>query len=297
MLEIIDLHKSFGDRPVLRGVSLQVKGGEIFGLLGANGAGKTTLINIISQLLPADRGTVRLGGRVGVVPQENLLYRSLSCWENLAFFGELQGWGGAVLQKQVQFCLEAVSLAERAHSLVAELSGGMQRRLSVAIALLANPPLLILDEPTTGLDVEARFELWGLLAKLRQQGKTLLITTHLLEEAERLCDRLAILKQGQVIAAGTLEELQSLFASCQVLTMQVSPEEQPLVLQIAQAHGFRVCPHPHCLTFGLPRPYSISQVVALFPQVDIKAISLQPVRLEHIYLDLHRELCSQPETS
>jgi ABC-2 type transport system ATP-binding protein len=302
VLEIINLSKSFADRHVLRGISLMVGQGEIYGLLGANGAGKTTLINLICNLLVADEGEVRIGGKdirsqaqqlIGIVPQENLLYGCLSCAENLGFFAALYGLRGETARQRVRDCLQAVGLDDRADTLVINLSGGMQRRLSVAVALIHDPRLIVLDEPTTGLDIEARFAMWALLQKLRQDGKTLLITTHLLEEAERLCDRLAVLKQGKLVAEGSLADLQKLFAGCQVLTLQVAEEFQPKVMTIAHNKQFCYRPHlsdqPQTLTFGLPQPHTLAEITQLFTGIDLKAIALQPVRLEHIYLELHQD--------
>lgn len=308
MLEIQNLHKSFADRQVLSDINLVIRAGEIYGLLGANGAGKTTLINLICNLLTADRGLILIQGQlahrcakemIGIVPQENLLYRSLTASENLTFFASLYGLRGEVRQKRVYQCLQGVSLLERANSLVANLSGGMQRRLSMAIALLHNPPLIILDEPTAGLDIESRFELWELLQQLREQGKTLLITTHLLEEAERLCDRLGILKQGKLVAQGSLEELSKLFDACQVLSLQVQTKDTATVLSIASEHGFVHKHYPSRLglvsqeanlLFALPQPWQLAEVIHLFRGIEIRAVSLQPVRLEHIYLELQKNL-------
>jgi len=304
VLEIHNLHKSFADRRVLWDINLRVRRGEIYGLIGANGAGKTTLINLICNLLTPDRGSILIDGQlarrcakamIGIVPQENLLYGGLTCGENLSFFACLYGLQGELCQKRVYQCLQAVSLVDRVNCLAMNLSGGQQRRLSMALALLHDPPLIILDEPTTGLDIEARFELWELIQLLREQGKTLLITTHLLEEAERLCDRVGILKQGQMIAQGTLSELAQLFHGCQVLSVQVHTKDVPAVLTIGESHGFQYRHYPSrlglasqetCLLFALPQPHHLGEIVHLFQDIEIRAISLQPVRLEHIYLEL-----------
>ncbi len=297
MLVISHLSKSFGQRQVLQDINLTIPQGQIYGLLGANGAGKTTLINLICGLLKSDCGQITIDGQraetcarrlIGVVPQENLLYASLTCRENLAFFAALYGLRGVELRKSLQQCLTAVQLSHRADCLAHTLSGGMMRRLSVAVALLHQPKLIILDEPTTGLDIEARFEMWQLIQQLPQQGKTILLTTHLLEEAERLCDRLGILKQGRLVAEGTMADLRAGFGADQMLLLQVNAEDIPKTLVIAQQHQF--IPRRHygseCLAFALRGRRSLSDIVPLFAEVQLQSITLQPVSLEHIYLEL-----------
>ena len=216
MLRIEKINKRYGDRLVLQDLNFSIAEGEVYGLLGPNGAGKTTTINIICDLLKADSGTIYIEDKsvcqatkklIGIAPQENLLYQSLTCRENLDFFARIYGLSKSKRVEQVSHCLEAVNLVERANSPVETLSGGMQRRLSVAIALVHQPKLVILDEPTTGLDIEARYELWELIRQLKSQGITTLLTTHLLEEAERLCQRIGILKEGKLMAEGRLTEL------------------------------------------------------------------------------------------
>lgn len=222
MLRIEKLNKGYGDRSVLQDLSLAIAPGEIYGLLGPNGAGKTTTINIICNLLKADGGIVEINGQpisrdtqrlIGIAPQENLLYRSLTCAENLDFFARLYGLSRSARLKQIRYCLEAVNLSDRAHSPAETLSGGMQRRLSMAIALVHQPQLVILDEPTTGLDIESRYEIWDLIRQLRHQGITVLLTTHLLEEAERLCQRIGILKGGNNVGRGNPVRASELCAS------------------------------------------------------------------------------------
>ena len=306
MLIISRLSKSFGQRPVLQDINLAIPQGQIYGLLGANGAGKTTLINLICCLLRADRGEIQIDGQraevcarqmIGIVPQENLLYASLTCRENLQFFASLYGLRGVELRKSVQQCLEAVQLEERANSTAGTLSGGMMRRLSVAVALLHQPKLIVLDEPTTGLDIESRFEMWHLIQQLPSQGKTILLTTHLLEEAERLCDRLGILKQGRLIAEGTLAELRSGFGADQMLIVRVQADDISKTIEIATKHGFSQRRHyststnylcqGECLAFGLTGETTLKDIVPLFAEVQFQSIALQPVCLEHIYLELH----------
>ena len=215
-----DLRRSFDGRPALDGVSLRVQRGELFGLLGPNGGGKTTLFQILATILPFTSGGVSVLGhalpaaaadvraRIGVVFQAPSLDRFLTVGENLAHQGNLYGLRGAALESRIAACLELVRLTDRRKDVVGTLSGGMKRRVELAKGLLHEPGLLLLDEPTTGLDPNARRDFWDHLAALRDRGVTCLVTTHLLEEAER-CDRIAILDRGRVVAEGTPEELRA----------------------------------------------------------------------------------------
>ncbi|MDX1977073.1 MAG: ABC transporter ATP-binding protein [Pseudanabaenaceae cyanobacterium bins.68] len=293
MLKIDQLSKRFGDRQVLDRLCLKIQPGEIYGLLGANGAGKTTLINIICRLINGDQGQIEIDGLgtspqtralIGIAPQENLLYYSLSCRENLDFFAALYGLQGKAKAQQIDYCLAAVNLADRATSLVGNLSGGMARRLNMAIALIHSPKLVILDEPTTGLDIEARYEIWSLIQQLRDRGITLLLTTHLLEEAERLCQRIGILKQGRIVVEGDLAQLRQVIPAAEILFMR-TPQE-PQAIAIAQRHNFTVKRYGQDLAFWLPEPKSMAEIIYLFAEITIDSLALQPVRLENIYLEI-----------
>jgi len=216
-LEIRDLVKSFGERRALDGVSLEVGPGEILGLLGPNGAGKTTLVRSVVGRVRPDSGTVRVRGlpvedprskaSVGYVTQEIALYPLLSPEENLAAFGRYQGLRGEPLSKAVAEGLRWTGLAERAKERADRLSGGMKRRLNIAAGTIHGPKLLLLDEPTVGVDPQSRERIYEMIGELRRGGVALLYTTHYMEEAERLCDRIAIIDNGRVIALGTKEEL------------------------------------------------------------------------------------------
>ncbi len=293
MLQISELCKNYGARQVLNNLNLHVTAGEVYGLLGPNGAGKTTTINILCNLLAADSGQVKIAGQVlsaaaksciGVVPQDNLVYRNLTCTENLNFFGQIYGLRRRDRQQRIQECLEAVNLLDRAHSLAETLSGGMQRRLNIAIALIHHPKLMVLDEPTTGLDVEARYEIWELIWTLQQQGITILLTTHLLEEAERLCQRIGILKNGRIIAEGTIAQLRSTMPAQEIVIVHTSQEQQ--AIQIASKHGFAHRSYGNELAFWLPAHLELKEILELFADIELDSISRQPVRLEHIYLEL-----------
>lgn len=206
-VQAAELHKSFGPVAALDNVSLSIATGEFYGLLGPNGAGKTTLLRIISGLLKPDTGSIAVAGPIGVVPQEIALYDVLTARDNLEIFGRIMGLGGSALGRRVAAVLETVGLSDRAKSKVKTFSGGMKRRLNLAVGLLADPPVLLLDEPTVGVDPQSRARIFELLRELHGQGKTLVYTTHYMEEAERLCYRIGILDRGRLLAEGTLREL------------------------------------------------------------------------------------------
>jgi ABC-2 type transport system ATP-binding protein len=218
-VEVQNLSKNFGSFQVLQEVSFQISRGEFFGLLGPNGAGKTTTINLLSGLHQPTQGKIIMDGvdlslhprhykiRLGLVPQDFAFYSSLSAADNLRFFGHLYGLWGRRLQQRVKAVLETVQLLEREKQVVATFSNGMKRRLNIAIALLHQPPLLILDEPTVGVDAHSRNAIFEAIQKLNQEGITIFFTTHIMEEAERFCHRVAIMDQGQIIALDTPQNL------------------------------------------------------------------------------------------
>jgi ABC-2 type transport system ATP-binding protein len=219
MLQAADLYKSYGSREVVAGVGFTVNAGEIVGLLGPNGAGKTTTVSMLCGLLAPDRGSVTLDGhtmggdasalkrRIGVAPQELALYEDLSAIGNLELFGALYGVARPRLADAAKRALELVGLAERAKDKPSTFSGGMKRRLNIACALVHDPDVLLLDEPTVGVDPQSRNAIFDNIESLRERGKALVYTTHYMEEAERLCDRIVIVDHGKVIASDTLQEL------------------------------------------------------------------------------------------
>ena len=213
MLKATGLLKRFGDHKAVDGVDLAVPKGSCYGLLGPNGAGKTTTISMLVGVLRPDAGTVEMDGapvsklRVGFVPQDLALYDDLSAGENLRFFGMLYDLSGTRLTERVDAALGLANLRDRAKDRVGAFSGGMKRRLNIAVALLHDPDLVVLDEPTVGVDPQSRNAIFDALETLRRQGKTLLYTTHYMEEVERLCDRIAIMDRGKIVAEGTLAEL------------------------------------------------------------------------------------------
>jgi len=222
MLQANDLWKSYGSKAAVAGVSLEVRAGEILGLLGPNGAGKSTTVAMLCGLTPPDRGAVTLDGspvgdeanpakrRIGLVPQDIALYEDLPATDNLELFGALYGVEGPLLRERSRAALELVGLADRAKDKPQSFSGGMKRRLNIACALVHDPDVLLLDEPTVGVDPQSRNAIFENLEALRSRGKALLYTTHYMEEAERLCDRVVIVDHGKVAAAGARGELVAL---------------------------------------------------------------------------------------
>jgi ABC-2 type transport system ATP-binding protein len=219
VLECHGLVKQFGDRRAVDDVSFTIDRGETYGLLGPNGAGKTTTISMICGLLRRDAGEVRVGGHamevdaieakaaIGLVPQELALYEDLTTRDNLRFFGRLQGMRGADLDGRIAEVLEVVGLADRADDRIDTYSGGMKRRANIAVGLLHRPHLLVLDEPTVGVDPQSRNAILESVETLSAGGLSVLYTTHYMEEAERLCDRIGVIDDGRIVASGTRREL------------------------------------------------------------------------------------------
>ena len=219
LLEIRELRKSYGDTDVVRGVSLSLERGEGYGLLGPNGAGKTTTLRLCLGLVDPDAGEISVLGlpvpqaareariRLGVVPQTDNLDPDFTVAENLLVYGRYFGESDHAIRARIPDLLEFAGLGNRAHSSIQQLSGGMKRRLSLARALINDPELIFLDEPSTGLDPQARHVIWDRLKQLVAQGKTILLTTHFMDEAERLCNRLSIMDHGRIISSATPREL------------------------------------------------------------------------------------------
>jgi len=211
VLTVRNAVKRFGPNKALDDVTLELRKGEWLALLGPNGAGKTTLVRAIAGRVRMDSGEVILpGGKretLGIVPQEISLYPRLTAGENLSCFGELQGLSGPALHQSVEWALEFTGLVDRAHEVVGTFSGGMKRRLNIACSVLHHPSVVLLDEPTVGVDPQSRQRIWEMLERLRREGASLLLTTHQLDEAQQVCDRIIVIDHGRVIANGAFDEL------------------------------------------------------------------------------------------
>ncbi len=249
ILEVRDLRKRYGPVVALNGVSFQVAEGEVFGLLGPNGAGKTTLLSIVSCLLTPTAGEARILGRivtpsdralrrqVGIVPQEVALYGELTARENLAFFGQLYGLTGEALHRRVGEVLDAVGLADRADSRVDTFSGGMKRRLNLGAALVHGPRLLLLDEPTVGVDPQSRNHIFEEVRRLNVNGVTVVYTSHYMEEVQALCTRIGIMDHGRLIACDTLAGLlQKLPGLVRFRLPDLTPALRDALGRLADAH-------------------------------------------------------------
>ncbi len=236
------LTRRFGDLVAVKGIDLEIKEGELFSLLGPNGAGKTTTINMLCCLLKPSGGNAAVLGHdivagsyrvksiIGVSPQETVLSERLSCWENLEVMGRIHGLDSRTLARRSRQLLETVGLLNRAKDQVGKFSGGMKRRLSLALALVHDPPVIFLDEPSLGLDPQARRAIWDYVHSLKGK-KTILLTTHYMEEAEALSDRLGIIDEGKMVALGTLEELRKLPGGT-MRTVTVGPSLEDVFLHL-----------------------------------------------------------------
>ena len=230
MLRLENLRKTFGDIVAVDDLSLEIHAGEVFGLLGPNGAGKTTTVNIAVGLLSPDGGTIAVDGgsptvpavrgKIGVAPQTLALYDELTGEENIAFFGRLQGLTGHRLTERVRWSLDFVGLYDRRGDRMKTYSGGMKRRLNLAVAVVHDPPLLLLDEPTVGVDPQSRHAIFENILALQKQGRTVIYTTHYMEEAEKLCDRVAIIDHGKLLALDTVDRLIDAHGGRSVLTVE-----------------------------------------------------------------------------
>jgi ABC-2 type transport system ATP-binding protein len=250
VIEVEHLRKTYGDLTAVDDISFTAQAGEIFGLLGPNGAGKTTTISCISGLVAPTAGHVRILGHdvvregtaarrlLGVVPQEISLYEDLSALENLDYWGGAQGMRNPLLRQRIQEVLQLTGLQDRAREPVKQFSGGMRRRLNFACGIVHQPKVLLLDEPTVGVDPQSRVRLLEMVRSQAEAGTCVLYTTHYMEEAETLCDRLAIVDRGKIIAAGTLTELRALLAEQDLL--RLSGVFQPDAAKAALLHIDRI---------------------------------------------------------
>jgi lipooligosaccharide transport system ATP-binding protein len=253
MIVARDLLKRYGDLTAVDGISFTVEAGECFGFLGPNGAGKTTTIRMITCVSPVTDGSLTVDGMhvqthprqiksiLGVVPQDDNLDPELTVRQNLRAYARYFGLPGQVAEARIDEALELMALTEKQRDKIDALSGGLKRRLTIARGLLNTPRILVLDEPTTGLDPAARHMVWQRLRLLRSQGVTMLLTTHYMEEAAQLCDRVVVIHQGKIIAEGTPDELIRKHAGREVVEVHMTPEERPGVMRaLEQLHGVTV---------------------------------------------------------
>ena len=256
IIEITQLTKQFNPPDgvmAVKGVNLEIMEGEIFSLLGPNGAGKTTVISMMSSLLTPTEGDVRIDGHsirtetmaakraIGVVPQELAVYPTLSARQNLEFFGKMYGLAGQDLKKRVTEVLEFIGLTDRANDRVDEYSGGMKRRVNIGIGLLHRPKVVFLDEPTVAIDPQSRRNILDAVKQLNEQGMTVLYTTHYMEEAQELSDRVGIIDHGEIIALGTQDELTQMVGEQDTVSLTVPNVTSEIVEQLAAVNGVDTC--------------------------------------------------------
>lgn len=242
ILEVKDLKKNYGDFQAVKGVSFEIKDGEIFSLLGPNGAGKTTTISMLSTLYEPTAGDATIAGysikkepmqvrnAIGVVPQDLALYEDLTAKENLIFWGQMYNLSGKSLSSRVDEVLEQIGLTDKAKNKVKTFSGGMKRRVNIGVGLLHKPKLLFMDEPTVGIDPQSRRAILDTVKDLNKQGMTVLYTTHYMEEAEELSNRVGIIDHGELIAIGTQKELTKQVGETETLILHISENEDPSAL-------------------------------------------------------------------
>jgi ABC-2 type transport system ATP-binding protein len=236
MITVTDLRKAYGSNVAVDGVSFDIKSAETFGLLGPNGAGKTTTMHILVGALKADGGCIEIAGTgdptqakarrtIGIAPQATSLYEDLTGTENVRFFGALYGLNGTALRERVTAALEFVGLLDRGKDLVSTYSGGMKRRLNIAAAVVADPQVILFDEPTVGVDPQSRNSIFDNIDELKRRGKTILYTTHYMEEAQRLCDRVAIMDHGRILALDNVDRLIEAHGGSSVVEVELAEDQ------------------------------------------------------------------------
>ncbi|WP_130859416.1 ABC transporter ATP-binding protein [Gracilibacillus phocaeensis] len=303
MLETASLRKVYKKNTAVDDVNFYLQEGESVGLLGPNGAGKSTLISMISTLLKPTSGTVMWNGEdilkspniirpiLGVVPQEIALYKELSAYENVKFFGKIYGIRGKKLETRAQEVLELVGLASRQKEQVKNYSGGMQRRINIAVALLHEPEIIIMDEPTVGIDPQSRSYILEMVKKLKEErGMTVLYTSHYMEEVERLCDRIYIMDHGKVIATGSKQELVSILATEETIQLELEQLSEPFIKQL-EAHEpiLKVTKTEKGLTLIVTknsRPLAAIFRMAEEQQVVVNGVNIAVPSLEDVFLHL-----------
>lgn len=302
MIKVKDISKSFGTAEALKNVSFNINKGEIFGLLGPNGAGKSTLINILSTLLEANSGEILIDGvnskdnksasklNIGIVPQEIALYENLSAYENLMFWGSLYAIPTVILKERVNNVLEMVGLFDRKDDSIKTYSGGMKRRINIASSILHEPKVLLMDEPTVGVDPQSRNHVFEVIEKLNQEGMTIIYTTHYMEEAERLCDTIAIIDFGTIIGQGTLKELRAISKVKDQINIQLDNPNAALFSSIKSAiPSIKIDENSNALTVECENIGD--EITSLIQQIKsaggiIESIDTQRANLESVFLQL-----------
>jgi ABC-2 type transport system ATP-binding protein len=302
VLEIRDLTKKFGDFIAVDNMSLNVREGEIFGFLGANGAGKSTTINMISSLLRITKGEINILGRnivkdnkfakmnIGIVPQDLSIYENMTAYENVSFFAGLYGLRGALLKERTEEALEFVGLADKHKSFPKNFSGGMKRRLNIACAIAHRPKLIIMDEPTVGIDPQSRNYILNSVKKLNEMGCTIIYTSHYMEEVEELCTRIAIVDHGKIIAEGTKEQLKAIITDTKDIWIGIKVGESSNFDSLKQIQGVMSVRNEDG-TLKINSKGEINNLNRIIQQlikdqVEIRTVEEQAPNLETVFLTL-----------
>lgn len=302
IIEVKNISKRFNDKLVLDNISYEVKEGEIFGFIGPNGAGKSTLINIMTSLLTPDSGTIEICGYdilrepikakecMGYVPQELALMEELNAYDNLEFFGALYGLKGKLLKERIAEALKVTGLEETKKQKVKKFSGGMKRRLNIAVSILHHPKVLILDEPTVGVDPQSRNHIFSFIKNIcKDWGTTVIYTSHYMEEIEELCKRVFIIDLGKEVSYGDREEIKaSVFSNNKVIieTQEISGET---IMKLKDLEGIdKVSDKDNVLTLTIDSKFKLASVLSLLEKetVNIKKISYEEAKLEDVFLSL-----------
>ena len=302
IITVENLVKKYNGHTAVDGVSFDINRGEIFGLLGPNGAGKSTLISMMCCLLESTSGKIIIEGFdiesepfeikkiIGVVPQEISLYHTLTAQENLLFYGKIYGLSGASLKNRVESLLEMVGLTDRAHDIIDGYSGGMKRRINIAVALLHNPKILFLDEPSTGVDPQSRRRIYDTIQELNRAGTTVLLTTHQMEDAEKLCHRIAIVDKGKLIALDTLQGLLDLVGENDIIYLMAKEFPETAVKSIEKMNEVRkVSLDKDSMTIQLLHGReSLAQIIDILISAgtQVESIQIKEPDLETLFLHL-----------
>ncbi|MEC1734806.1 ABC transporter ATP-binding protein [Bacillus mojavensis] len=304
MLQAENIKKAYGKKTIVKGISFSLKKGESFGLLGPNGAGKSTTISMISGLMPLDGGEITVGGyvigketnkakqKIGIVPQEIALYPTLTAQENLVFWGKMYGLTHGEAKKRSAEVLEYVGLTERAKEKIETFSGGMKRRINIGAALMHKPELLIMDEPTVGIDPQSRNHILETVKQLNETGMTVIYTSHYMEEVEYLCDRIGIIDQGEMIAIGTKTDLCSRLGGDTIIQMTVSGADEGFLSAVRSlAHVNEVTVNESELKIEVAAAHHEKVITSLLTeaaalQTNLLSLQVQEPNLERLFLNL-----------
>ncbi|ENZ03501.1 hypothetical protein HMPREF1092_00688 [Clostridium thermobutyricum] len=302
IVKIKNVTKRFDDKLVLDNISFEVYEGEIFGFIGPNGAGKSTLINIITSLLSPDSGEIKICGydivnesirakeNIGYVPQDLALLEGLTAFDNLEFFGALYGLKGKLLKERINEALEISGLTEKKKEKVKKFSGGMKRRLNIAIGILNHPKVLILDEPTVGIDPQSRNHIFTFIKRISKEwGTTVIYTSHYMEEVEELCNRVFIIDLGQEIAYGTKNEIKNSVSSNNKISIELEKVSGEVILDLREIKGIlNVLDKENEIILTIDKDFKIGNALSVLENrnIDIKKISYEEVKLEDIFLTL-----------